>query len=263
MDTSTSAPKPSRDDDRTAVPARTFILPGNEIGVLLIHGFAGSLADLRPFGERLHTANGYTVCGVRLAGHGMTVADLDRSTPDDWYASVRTAYVEMARTTRVVVVIGESMGALMALRLSGEYPVITGVVCMSPAFSVHNELLRSVAMRITRPGTQWKKSWVDDARADRGSLRAVTSRSYRAFTRVMVEERTRTQPIRVPVLALFAQGDFVADNRGREYLRRIVPNELLTLIMVSSPKTHHLSEIEDLTPVVTALTQFIQRTCGL
>ena len=50
----------------------------NGCGVLLVHGFLASPAEVRGFGERL-VSEGYTVIGVRLKGHGTSPWDL-RST---------------------------------------------------------------------------------------------------------------------------------------------------------------------------------------
>ena len=50
--------------------AEEFFLPGTNGGaVLLIHGYTGTPAEMRPLGDYLQQL-GYTVLGVRLAGHG-------------------------------------------------------------------------------------------------------------------------------------------------------------------------------------------------
>ena len=48
--------------------AEEFYFPGNEIGVLVIHGFTGSTQSMRFLGERL-AETGFTVFGPRLTGH--------------------------------------------------------------------------------------------------------------------------------------------------------------------------------------------------
>lgn len=59
--------------------AEPFFLPGGEKGVLLIHGFTGLPAELLLMGEALNK-QGFTVLGVRLAGHGTTVEDMSHMT---------------------------------------------------------------------------------------------------------------------------------------------------------------------------------------
>ena len=71
--------------------AEPFFFRGGSIGVLLIHGFTGSPAELLPLGEFLNRA-GFTVLGVRLEGHGTNEVDLSRKTADDWFNSVLDGY---------------------------------------------------------------------------------------------------------------------------------------------------------------------------
>ncbi len=233
-------------------------MPGNDIGLLLLHGFAGSIYDLRVFGELLHTTGGYTVVGVRLAGHGMTIGDLHHTVADDWYAAARHGYHTLAQRTKHVVVIGESMGALIAFRLSRDYPKIRGVVCIAPALRMGNETLRDVVTRITPPTMRWKKTWVDDARAERGSLRAVTTQSYREFARVVETERASLKTVDVPVLALFAEGDFVTDPGSIEELKASLPEDRLKIHAVPV-RSHHLSESDQVDALGTAIHEFVQR----
>ena len=58
---------------------------GRRIGVLLSHGFTGSPASMRPWGEHLAAA-GYAVEVVRLPGHGTTVQDMLPTRFDDYLA---------------------------------------------------------------------------------------------------------------------------------------------------------------------------------
>ena len=54
-------------------------------GVLLLHGFTGSPASMRPWGEFLAT-KGYAVEVPLLPGHGTRWQDLNETTWRDWYA---------------------------------------------------------------------------------------------------------------------------------------------------------------------------------
>ena len=59
--------------------AEPFFLPGGKRGVLLIHGFTGLPAEMLLLGQYLNM-RGYTVLGVRLAGHATTVEDMSHMT---------------------------------------------------------------------------------------------------------------------------------------------------------------------------------------
>ena len=96
--------------------AEPFFLPGGPKGVLLIHGFTGLPAELLLMGQYLHKL-GFTVLGVRLAGHGTTVEDMSHMTWEDWMDSVRDGYAVLSGFCESIDVIGHSMGGLFSLLL--------------------------------------------------------------------------------------------------------------------------------------------------
>jgi carboxylesterase len=93
-----------------------FHLVGDDeqIGVVLVHGFTGSPFEVRYLGEQIARA-GFTVDGVRLPGHGTSLADLDTKSWRDWVAHVETAVDAMQARYPRVAVIGQSLGGLLAL----------------------------------------------------------------------------------------------------------------------------------------------------
>src|SRR5439155_12612378 len=95
-----------------------FALPGSRsLGCLLVHGFTATPDEMRPFGEAL-ARRGFPVRGVRLAGHGTSVADLARTGAADWIASVEAGRAALARDVAHVALVGMSLGALLALHLA-------------------------------------------------------------------------------------------------------------------------------------------------
>ncbi|MEZ2416899.1 alpha/beta hydrolase [Luteibacter sp. RCC_6_2] len=98
-----------------------FQFEGGRDGVLLIHGLTGTPTEMRMVGKGLNRA-GFTVVGVRLAGHCGSEDDLLATTWEDWYASVEAAAEELRGRVDRVFVAGLSMGALLALRLAAVRP---------------------------------------------------------------------------------------------------------------------------------------------
>lgn len=92
---------------------------GGERGVLLIHGFTGSPFEMRLLGENL-AGRGFTVDGVKLAGHADTTKALAATTWHDWYRSAEAALAELRARVggRRVAVVGLSMGGLLTLELA-------------------------------------------------------------------------------------------------------------------------------------------------
>jgi carboxylesterase len=111
-----------------------FFLPGDErnesTAVLMVHGFTGSPSEFRRVGYFLNEM-GYTVKAVRLPGHGTIPEDMIRTGWRDWYQHVLDSYDELAVQTRGrIVVMGHSMGGLLALKLASERQV-DGIVSLA------------------------------------------------------------------------------------------------------------------------------------
>jgi len=100
-----------------------LFLPGNhkQLGVVVVHGFLASPAEVRGFGERL-AALGYPTIGPRLKGHGTSPWDLRKHPWEDWLASVEHAYQVMSGLTEKVCIVGFSTGGALGLQLASAQP---------------------------------------------------------------------------------------------------------------------------------------------
>lgn len=114
--------------------AQPFWLPGSATGILLIHGFMGMPGELRPLGDEL-ARQGYTVSGMLLARHGQHPAALYKVHWQEWYASAEAALRELEAHCAQVVVVGYSLGGLIALRLAARRPLV-GVVTLAAALDL-------------------------------------------------------------------------------------------------------------------------------
>jgi carboxylesterase len=124
------------DDDPHPPPADTseFFLPGRGLSALLIHGLTGTPYEMRYLGERLAAA-GVRVLGVRLAGHAGAPEDLGAVTHANWYESVVEGFERLREYGEPNVVIGLSMGAVLAARLAlDQREAVAGIVMLAPAF---------------------------------------------------------------------------------------------------------------------------------
>ena len=117
-----------------------FRFDGDETGVLLIHGYTATPAEMRPLGEYL-AERGCSVLGPRLPGHGTTPEDLSRVYWRDWVAHVLGAYEELRSRCGRVFVCGESLGGLLALHLAETHPDLAGVIALAPALRVTSRLI--------------------------------------------------------------------------------------------------------------------------
>lgn len=90
-------------------------------GVLLIHGFTGSREEVRALYNYLQ-GKGFTVSMPVLSGHEKSRRELAQATRQEWKQDVETAYIDLSKTCDKIVVVGFSMGGLLAANLYQKYP---------------------------------------------------------------------------------------------------------------------------------------------
>jgi len=117
----------------------TAIMPGCEpysvnngpFGVLVLHGFTGNPTSMRPIAERLADA-GYSVSLPRLPGHGTSVEDMMTTSWADWSRAALDAYDELARSSKLVAVVGLSMGGGLTAFVAEQRHDVAACVFINP-----------------------------------------------------------------------------------------------------------------------------------
>lgn len=98
-----------------------FQMGSGAVGALLLHGFPGTPAELRPLAEQLSTA-GWTTYGPLLPGFGPQIPTLGQKTRHDWLAAARGTWQKIQEKHETAVLIGFSMGGALALHLATAHP---------------------------------------------------------------------------------------------------------------------------------------------
>jgi carboxylesterase len=107
-----------------------FILPGGKPAALLVHGFPGTPAEMRPMAKALNE-RGWTVRGLLLPGFGSDLDSLPSRRAEDWTNAIRHALIELRANHSPVMLVGISMGAALSLRAVSDIP-IDGLVILAP-----------------------------------------------------------------------------------------------------------------------------------
>jgi carboxylesterase len=124
-----------------AVPVERVVPGEGPIGVLLLHGLTGTAAEMAPLADAL--VGRFPLFVSRIAGHETSVAELARSSWQDWYASAVAGADALTRVTPRIVVIGLSMGAMLSVRLAVERrDAVVGVGLLSPAIALGRRWVR-------------------------------------------------------------------------------------------------------------------------
>jgi carboxylesterase len=136
-----------------SLPARPEQTGGRAVGVLLVHGFTGSPASMKPWGRHL-AEQGYAVEVPVLPGHGTRWQDLNQVAWTDWYAEAEAAFDRLRETCDAVVVGALSMGGSVVLRLAEERgDQVAGIVLVNPFLSTdRKELVALPVLKHLVPG---------------------------------------------------------------------------------------------------------------
>ena len=116
-------------------PTAPFFFPGGALGVLLIHGYLTSPAEMRPLGEYL-AAEGMTVLGIRLRGHATVPQALDDVPWEAWAEDVRAGLARLREVCSRVSITGLSLGGALALYAAARHPLARVVAMATPDHNV-------------------------------------------------------------------------------------------------------------------------------
>jgi carboxylesterase len=115
-----------------------FFWQGGQPAALLIHGFMGTPAEMRPLAQELHQAN-WTVQGLLLPGFGQQIETLFDRHSREWLEEARSALVKLQAKHQPVTLIGYSMGAAVALNVAAETPP-DRLILLAPFLRIGNTL---------------------------------------------------------------------------------------------------------------------------
>ncbi|WP_438313284.1 alpha/beta hydrolase [Sporosarcina sp. FA9] len=101
-------------------------------GVLFIHGFTGAPFEVQPFVNFMKRETDWVIAVPTLPGHGITLS-LGKATAESWMMEAELAMRKLQAEVDRVVVVGFSMGGLIAMYLSLRYPVAKLVLLSAAA----------------------------------------------------------------------------------------------------------------------------------
>ena len=91
-------------------------------GVLGIHGFTGGPYEIQPFVDYLNVQTHWDIVVPTLPGHGETL-ELKDITAESWLMAAEQALRQLQKKVDRIIIVGFSMGGIIAIYLANRYPV--------------------------------------------------------------------------------------------------------------------------------------------
>jgi carboxylesterase len=242
------------------IHAPAFNLLQGRIGVLLIHGFTASPTEMRPLGDFLYQ-QGFSVSGVRLAGHGTSPEDLLSTSWTDWLESAVKAYHELCSQCDRVFIAGLSMGAVLAVHLAFTHrPSPTALFLMAPALYPRSPFLGLspyLSFIIPRLG-KGPKSQAYFAKHGLYSYSHMPTRSLGHLFRLLQKTRPLLAQLELPIHIFMGRLDrTVAVESGLQLFNQI-NSQIKTLTLL--PNSRHILTVEaDACPMFIRINQLIDQ----
>jgi carboxylesterase len=222
------------------------LLRAGSRGSLLIHGFTGCPWEMRFLGEHLQAA-GITANIIRLAGHATSPEDMEGFAWQDWYGSALAGLDALAQVTDDIVVVGQSMGSLLALKLAAEHPErIRALVLLAPALKTSMFWLPWVTplIPVVRIAFGERFRFVskeggsdvadDAARATIPSYTRTPLRAVNQLVQLQQNVRPLVASVRQPTLIVHSTQDHTCPIENVALLQKELPGPVRTLILRDS-----------------------------
>lgn len=242
------------------VRCKPFLHVGGKNGVLLIHGFTGSVSHMRPLGDALADL-GYTVMGFNLPGHATTEADMVKSNWRQWLAASRDALVRLRKQCDTVTVAGLSMGGLLSLLLAEEGLADACVTISAPMPTSNRLAWLAPILAPFKPsmgkGPSPERRFQVDPAFDYGYV-GFPTRKMADLQKLIHLARKGLGAIRCPLMTVQSTGDVTVSPHSANVILAGAGTERKQALVLQG--VHHVCTLSPALPeIVTAMDAFIQK----
>jgi len=232
---------------------------GDQVGVVVLHGFTGSPKSVKPWGQALG-AQGWTVRVPRLPGHGTRWQDMNITTWEDWYAEADRNLRDLRSRCEQVYVMGLSMGGTLALRLAQVHQdEVNGLVLVNPA--VHTErpdrFLLPVVSRLVGsfPGIS---NDIALPGADEGAYDRIPLKAAHSLSQMWRDVKENLSKVENPLLLFRSAVDHVVEASNAAHILAHVSSTDATEVVLAD--SYHVATLDhDAEIIVRDSIEFVRR----
>lgn len=192
-----------------------------QIGVVLVHGFTGTPASMRPWAHYLND-RGYTVSVPLMPGHGTSWHDLNHVAWQEWPKKVESELAALKATCSKIFICALSMGGGNSLYVSASnQDAIDGLILVNPMIHIPGMQIKFVHIisRIQKSrasvGDDIKKPGVTEWGYDALPLKGVAQ-----LYKYLKLARAALPSIKVPTLLFHSVDDHVLPPSNTEIIMK-------------------------------------------
>ncbi|MCH1626603.1 alpha/beta hydrolase [Ferdinandcohnia quinoae] len=220
--------------------AEAFYFEGNDIGILVSHGFTGSTQSMRFLGEQL-AKEGFTVCGPRLKGHGTHFEDMELSMYQEWIESLEEGFKRLRETCSKIFITGLSMGGTLTLYLASKYPEIKGIIPINAAIEIEEMAKLAGALEprfLDAIGSDIKKEGVIELAYEKTPLKSIGE-----IVQLMRITKERLPLISCPALIFVSTEDHVVPPENSMYIMETITSSDKEIVKLTN--SYHVATIDN------------------
>lgn len=191
------------------------------IGILLVHGFTGTPASMRPWAHYFHD-RGYTVSVPLIPGHGTTWHDLNHVRWQEWPEKVESELKKLRQKCSKVFICALSMGGGNSLYvIANNQELVDGLILVNPMIHIPGIQIKFVHLisRIQKSrasvGDDIKKPGVTEWGYDALPLKGVAQ-----LYKYLKLARASLPSIKVPTLLFHSVDDHVLPVSNTEIIMK-------------------------------------------
>ena len=212
-------------------------------GVLYIHGFTGGTYEVQPFITYVKKHTDWSLEVPTLPGHGVTL-DLTNMSAESWMMEAELALRKLRKRVDRVIIVGFSMGGLIAMYLTLRYPVDKLILLSAAAKYISPRVLLDdvrivLKESVTRKYTPNTFYHLYDYKLTRTPLRATFE-----FLKIVKMVEPYYHQIKTPVCIVQGERDGIVPFATAEHLYKRLGSDQ-KLLLTSPVGKHHICYSDD------------------